>query len=221
VPTDVAKAEDMAALAQKTLAHFRAVHLLVNNAGVSGAPVATASLNDWQWTVGVNLWGVIHGIHYFLPTMLSQDSGGHIVNTASIAGLTCTDLGIYTVTKHAVVALSEALYLELSRMQANVKVSVLCPGFVRTQIVESERNRPSDLQDPDAAALTPEEEAFKAEIAAAVEAGMPPEQVADRVFTAIENEQFYILTHPELNGMIKRRMSDIVQGRNPSLPPTQ
>jgi NAD(P)-dependent dehydrogenase (short-subunit alcohol dehydrogenase family) len=218
VPTDVAKAEEMEALARKTLSQCRTVHLLVNNAGVAGAPVSTASLKDWQWTVGVNLWGVVHGIHYFLPTMLNQDSDSHIVNTASIAGLTRTELGIYTVTKHAVVALSETLYSELAQMQARVKVSVLCPGFVRTQIVESERNRPADLQDPDAA-LTPEEEAVKAQIAAAVETGMPPEQVADRVFQAIENEQFYILTHPELNPMIQQRMEDILQGRNPRLPP--
>jgi NAD(P)-dependent dehydrogenase (short-subunit alcohol dehydrogenase family) len=148
VVTDVSKAQDVDALAQRTLAAFGAVHLLCNNAGVwAGISAWDSSLADWEWVLGVNLWGVIHGIHTFVPLMLAQGTPGHIVNTASMAGLlTGRGPAVYRVSKHAVVALSEMLYHQLAHRGANVKVSVLCPGGVDTQIIDAARNRPESRQ---------------------------------------------------------------------------
>ena len=144
VPTDVSQARDVAALAQKTLEVFGAVHLLCNNAGVgTEAAIWESTLEEWEWVMGVNLWGVIHGVRAFVPHMLAQDTECHIVNTASMAGLISgPGLGAYKVTKHAVVSLSETLYHELAERGARVGVSVLCPGIVNTRIMESARNRP-------------------------------------------------------------------------------
>ena len=144
VPTDVSQARSVAALAQKTLEAFGAVHLLCNNAGVgSEAAIWESTLEEWEWVMGVNLWGVIHGVRAFVPIMLAQDTECHIVNTASMAGLISgPGLGAYKVTKHAVVSLSETLHHELAERAAKVRVSVLCPGFVNTRIMESARNRP-------------------------------------------------------------------------------
>ena len=138
VQTDVSKAADVEALAQKAFDTYGAVHLLFNNAGVgAGISLWESTLADWEWTLGVNLWGVIYGIRAFVPRMLEQDTEGHIVNTASIAGLVSgPGLGIYRMTKHGVVTLSETLYHELALRGAKVKVSVLCPGFVNTRIMD-------------------------------------------------------------------------------------
>jgi NAD(P)-dependent dehydrogenase (short-subunit alcohol dehydrogenase family) len=181
----------------KTLAAYGAVHLLFNNAGVgAGSTVWESTLADWEWTLGVNLWGVIYGIHFFVPLMLEQNTECHIVNTASIAGLISgPGLGIYKVTKHGVVTLSETLYDELALRRAKIKVSVLCPGFINTRVMESARNRPAELQND------PSEEKLDA---------------ADKDFQAIRDEQFYILTHPELKGAIQTRMEDILLERNPT-----
>ena len=148
VRTDVAQAAEVAALAQRTLESFGAVHLLFNNAGVAaGGPLWEMSLQDWEWVLGVNLWGVVHGIRTFVPLLLQQGSEAHIVNTASIAGLVSTPgLGVYNVTKHSVVTLSETLYQELQQTGAPVHVSVLCPGWVNTRIHQAERNRPPALR---------------------------------------------------------------------------
>jgi NAD(P)-dependent dehydrogenase (short-subunit alcohol dehydrogenase family) len=222
VQTDVSKAGDVEALAQKTFDTYGAVHLLFNNAGVgAGTSILESSLADWEWTMGVNLWGVIHGIRAFVPRMLEQDTEGHIVNTASMTGLISgPGLGIYKVTKHGVVTLSETLYHELALRGAKVKASVLCPGFVNTRIMDSARNRPARLQnDPAEEQLGPEIEAMVQLMRQAVEAGMPPHQVADIVFKAIRDETFYILTHPELKEAIRVRMEDILQERNPTFIP--
>ena len=222
VQTDVSKVSDVEALAQKTMETYGAVHLLFNNAGVgAGTSIWESSLADWEWTMGVNLWGVIHGIRTFVPLMLEQQTEGHIVNTASIAGLTAgPGLGIYKVTKHGVVTLSETLYHELALRGANIKVSVLCPGFVRTQIMDSARNRPVQLQnEPTEERMSPESEAMLQFMRQAVEAGMPPNQVADIVFQAIRDENFYILTHPEWKEAIRVRMEDILQERYPTYGP--
>jgi NAD(P)-dependent dehydrogenase (short-subunit alcohol dehydrogenase family) len=222
VQTDVSKAGDVEALAQKAFDIYGAVHLLFNNAGVgAGTIIWESTLADWEWTMGVNLWGVIHGIRAFVPRMLEQYTEGHIVNTASMAGLTSgPGLGIYKVTKHGVVTLSETLYHELALRGANVKVSVLCPGFVNTQIMDSARNRPARLQnDPTEEQLGPESEALLQFLRQAVEAGMPPQQVANIVFQAIRDETFYILTHPEWKEAIRVRMEDILQDRNPTYIP--
>ncbi len=209
----------MEALAQKTLATYGAVHLLFNNAGVgAGSTIWESTLADWEWVMGVNLWGVIHGIHTFVPLMLKQNTEAHIVNTASSAGLISgPGLGIYKVTKHGVVTLSETLYHELALSGAKIKVSVLCPGFVNTHIMDAERNRPVQLQnDPAEASISPQNVAIYQWLQQSVQAGMPPHQVAAIVFNAIRDEKFYILTHPEVKEAVQVRMEDILQDRNPT-----
>ncbi|MGZ3238796.1 MAG: SDR family NAD(P)-dependent oxidoreductase [Burkholderiaceae bacterium] len=219
VRTDVSKKEDMEALAQKTLDAFGAVHLLVNNAGVgTGTTAWDSSWNDWEWVIDVNLWGVINGVKIFTPIMLAQKDACHIVNTSSIAGLLAFHpSAAYQVTKHAVVALSENMHLSLEQQNANVKVSVLCPGWVKTGILDSARNRPAHLQNPPVT-YTPEQIALWRSAAEKLEAGMPASEAADHVFKAIVEEKFYVLTHPEYTPMIEERMTNIVRGNNPHYP---
>jgi NAD(P)-dependent dehydrogenase (short-subunit alcohol dehydrogenase family) len=220
VRTDVSRAEDVEALARQTLDAFGAVHLLCNNAGVGGGSSAWEStLADWKWVLGVNLWGVIHGVHTFVPLMLQQDTEGHIVNTASMAGLISgPGLAVYKVSKFGVVTLSETLYHELGLRGAKIKVSVLCPGWVRTRITDAERNRPAELRND--AGPAPQDPAYAAVeqwVRHAVETGMPPSEIADQVFQAIRDERFYILTHPEMAPAIRARAEDVLQQRNPKL----
>jgi NAD(P)-dependent dehydrogenase (short-subunit alcohol dehydrogenase family) len=218
VRTDVSQVRDVEALAQKTLEAFGAVHLLCNNAGVgTEAAIWESSLAEWEWVVGVNLWGVIHGVRVFVPLLLAQDTECHIVNTASMAGLISgPGLGAYKVTKHGVVTLSETLYHELAERGARVKVSVLCPGIVNTRIMESARNRPVDL--PTTEPLSSASGARWEALRQLVPAGMPPAQVADVVFEALRKDQFYILTHPGWKEAIRTRMEDILQERGPTPP---
>lgn len=220
VPTDVASASDVEALARKTVEAFGAVHLVHNNAGVAvGGRIWENTVADWEWVMGVNMWGVIHGVRVFVPLMLEQNTEGHIVNTASIAGLTSgAGRGIYRVSKHAVVALSETLHHQLVQIEAKVRVSVLCPGFVRTQLFDSDRNRPAALgnalaqQGVDLAAGTLLSQQFRQ----SVEEGIPPTQVAEHVFDAITEERLYILTHPHANDQVRARTEDILEEHNPS-----
>jgi NAD(P)-dependent dehydrogenase (short-subunit alcohol dehydrogenase family) len=216
VRTDVSQAKDVEALAQKTLEAFGAVHLLCNNAGVATSGTAwESSLTDWEWLIGVNLWGVIHGVRTFAPIMLAQDLECHVVNTASMSGLVSFPrTSVYAVTKHAVVTLSEILHRDLAGHGGKVKVSVLCPGLVKTQIVDSARNRPERLAAT--APMGPVEAAGWETLRRQMQTGMPPAQVADAVFQAIREERFYILTHPEGKGWIRTRMEDILQERNPT-----
>jgi NAD(P)-dependent dehydrogenase (short-subunit alcohol dehydrogenase family) len=217
VEMDVAKRSDVELLARKTLDAFGAVHLLVNNAGVgAGGTPWESTWNDWEWVMGVDLWGVIHGVKVFTPLMLAQHTECHIVNTSSIAGLIVGGamMGPYSTTKHAVVALSESLYLALQERKAPIKVSVLCPGFVKTNIINSERNRPVSLRN-EPAPLSPEDQAFRDYMVAATEAGMPPLQVADQVFEAIKEERFYIVTPPELMEAVRLRTDSLLSGGNP------
>jgi len=176
-------------------------------------------LADWEWVLGVNLWGVIHGVRMFVPRMLEQETEGHIVNSASVAGLISGPyMGIYKVTKHGVVALSETLYYELAERGAKLKVSVLCPGFVNTRIMESARNRPVELHDASGEEETsPEIEQLIQALHHDVQTGMAPQSVAEEVFNAIRAEKFYILTHPEEKQFVKTRMEAILQDRNPTL----
>jgi len=220
VRTDVSQSGEVEALAKITYDTYGAVHLLFNNAGVAGGTtVWESSLADWQWVLGVNLWGVIHGVHFFVPRMLAQDSEGHIVNTASSAGLmTSSGQGMYKVSKHGVVTLSETLSCELAARGAKLKTSVLCPEWVNTRILDAERNRPQAL------ANAPQEQHTSPEMVAALQAlrewlakeGMPPSQVAERVFDAIRQEQFYIFTHPTTKYVVQLRMEDILQERMPT-----
>ncbi len=217
--TDVSLAADVEALAQQAFATYGAVHLLFNNAGVgAGTTVWESSLADWQWVLGVNLWGVIHGIHSFVPRMLAQDTEGHIVNTASSAGLIASSgLGVYKVSKHGVVALSETLALELEERAVKIKASVLCPSWVNTRIMEAERNRPESLQNPSSEQnIGPEAAAKLQAVQQFVQTGMAPSQVAEIVFDAIRQEKFYILTDPVTKKLVQLRMEDILQERNPT-----
>jgi NAD(P)-dependent dehydrogenase (short-subunit alcohol dehydrogenase family) len=219
VRTDVSKRRDVERLAQRTLDAFGQVHLLFNNAGVAagGAPWE-ATWNDWEWVMGVNLWGVIHGVKVFTPLMLAQNTECHIVNTSSAAGLIAgSGSATYAVTKHGVVALSESLYLALQQRNSLVKVSVLCPGLVRTNIINVERNRPEELRN-EAVPMTPERQAGLAAFAAAIEASMPPQQVAQVVFEAIQKEQFYVLSHPEWMEAVQLRTDKLLRMENPQSP---
>jgi NAD(P)-dependent dehydrogenase (short-subunit alcohol dehydrogenase family) len=219
VRTDVSKRGDVELLARRTIDTFGQVHLLFNNAGVTvdGAPWE-ASWNDWEWAIGVNLWSVIHGIKVFTPLMLAQNTECHIVNTSSTAGLIVGSMAApYSVTKHAVVALSENLYLTLQQRNSLIKVSVLCPGFVRTNIANAERNRPAELQN-EPVEKTPQMQAGLNAFKAAIEAGVSPLQIADVIFEAIRKEQFYVLPDPEWIELIKIRMDNLLRLENPQSP---
>lgn len=219
VVTDVSQASEVERLAAQTLGAFGAIHLLCNNAGVGVVrSVWESTLADWQWVLGVNLWGVIHGLRTFVPIMLSQDTEGHIVNTASIAGLVVGpgSSSTYNVSKHGVVALSETLYYELAQRGAKVKVSLLCPAWVSTRIFDAERNRPGELRNTP---LTPPDSSTDEALIQALRQGMPPEQVAERVFEAIKRDQFYIFTHPETKEWVRVQIEHMLAERNPPVAP--
>jgi NAD(P)-dependent dehydrogenase (short-subunit alcohol dehydrogenase family) len=221
VRTDVADGAEVARLAAVTVEHFGAVHVVCNNAGVGGAsgPLWALGEADWAWTLGVNLWGVIHGIRAFVPILLAQGEG-HVVNTASIAGLLSpASMGPYVASKHGVVAISEVLARDLLAAGSKVVVSVLCPAFVRTRIHESVRDRPAHLAGAGADPRPAEGVMTAADIRALVEEGMEPETLAVRTVEAIREDRFYILTHPETVGAIRHRFDDILQGNYPRLPP--
>ena len=214
VRTDVSKASEVENLAAQTLDAFGAVHILCNNAGVvCSRPVWEHTLADWEWVLGVNLWGVIHGIRTFVPHMLEQGDECHIVNTASILGLVGgSGEGIYKVSKHGVVTLSETLADELAQKAANIQVHVLCPGWVRTGILDASRNRPDALKNP-VEKTQPRELIIggSRNTRAEMEAGLSPAKVAEHVYNAIQNGTFYIHTHPEHKAWIRERMERILE----------
>jgi len=227
---DVSKADDVEALAEHAIAEFDAVHVLCNNAGVGGGGMLDeCSLETWEWVLGVNLWGVIHGVKTFLPKLLAQNEG-HIVNTASIAGHTSfPSMGPYNVSKHAVVTLSETMLAEMQQRVSDVGVSVLCPGFVATNILDSERHRPERLMDPtpvgDGAAAggtegdaadAPDPEAIRAMAVDAYAAQLEPEVVATLVVDAVKGGQFYIFTDDKFDTEVAARHTDIQQRRVPT-----
>jgi NAD(P)-dependent dehydrogenase (short-subunit alcohol dehydrogenase family) len=218
VRTDVSSGADVEALAAKTVERFGTFHVVCNNAGVGGGagPSWTLTKEDWEWKLGVNLWGVVHGVRAFVPRLIEQGEG-HVVNTASIAGLLSPALmAPYVATKHAVVAMSEVLARDLEMIASKVRVSVLCPGFVRTRIAESHRNRPARLANTtQATGLEPAREMIRS----LVDGGISPDVVAGCVVDAIREERFYVLPHPELLGAVKHRMDDVLLGRYPKLPP--
>jgi NAD(P)-dependent dehydrogenase (short-subunit alcohol dehydrogenase family) len=165
--------------------------------------------------LGVNLWGVIHGIRTFMPILLEQGTEGHIVNTASMAGhLSMPFGGPYNASKYAVVAISEAMFFELEMMGSPVGVSVLCPGWVRTRIIDSDRLRPESLKA--AHPLSEGQQAIREMARAQIEAGLPPSAVADRVFEAVRDRRFYVFPHPEMLAAVRDRMETILEGRNPN-----
>ncbi|ADL50229.1 SDR family NAD(P)-dependent oxidoreductase [Clostridium cellulovorans] len=220
VRCDVSKENDIRVLAEKTLEAFGEVCLLFNNAGVAtGTLLWENTTADWQWVLGVNLWGLINSTKTFVPIMLKQNKECHIVNVASIAGFTaCPGNGIYSVSKHAIVNFSETLYYEMKLANAPIDVSVVCPGFVNTQLMNSERNRPSDLMNSlDSTSYGPQKQMFEKIFHDGVLSGISPEQVVEEIFQAIPNKKFYILTHKESKDLIRKRMEDILNENNPTI----
>lgn len=215
VAADVSQADQVDALRDRSLKAFGAVHVVCNNAGVAGltGTVWELSTADWEWVLGVNLWGVINGIRSFMPVLLEQDAG-HVVNTASVAGLIVGTLGSYSVSKHGVVALSEALYLQLQQHGPHIGVSVLCPGWVKTQILDAERNRPERLGTSRQA--DPTEAALREMARQLVDGGMEPAAVAAHVVDGIRARRFYVLTHPEMSDVILRRTEQVLAGGPPN-----
>ncbi len=221
---DVRRGDEVESLAQAAVKRFGAIHVVFNNAGVgAGGLIWESTQQDWEWVLGVNLWGVIHGVRVFTPLMLASAKAdpnfeGHIINTASMAGLlTPPAMGIYNVSKHAVVALTETLYHDLSLIDAPIGVSVLCPYFVPTGISHSDSVRPSDTQAT--TQPTRSQQVSQAMLEKAVSAGkVSAAEVAQITFDAIKAGQFYIYSHPQALGNVERRMQDILQAHNPSDP---
>ena len=222
--TDVASFEAVEALADASERRFGKVHVLCNNAGVSGGggagprPIWEQTEKDWDWVMGVNFWGVVHGLRAFVPRMLAHGEEGHIVNTSSILGLTTGAGSIYGVSKHAVARLTEGLYRDLATAEAKIGVTLLCPGMIATNIITSARNRPQALKDaaePTAearAAVAAMDQRFKTQ-------GMAPREVGEKVAQAILDDQFYLLTHPDNMAGVQRRFDDIAHLRAPSPAP--
>jgi NAD(P)-dependent dehydrogenase (short-subunit alcohol dehydrogenase family) len=210
---DVSKAAEVQAFAERTAAELQGVHLVCNNAGVSlGGAVWEHSELDWEWILGVNLRGVVNGVRAFTPHLTKQDEG-HIVNTASVAGLISPPgMGAYCVTKHAVVTLSEALHHDLRERGSKVGVSVLCPAYVPTRIAESERNRPKELG---SSMKGPKHAMLKKAVASGK---LSADDVARAVVAAVKADRFYILTHPAIKGAIRARMEDVLDERAPRDP---
>ena len=222
VAGDVSKSEDVEALAKLAMDSFGAVHCLFNNAGVgSGGLLWESTVKDWEWVLNVNLWGVIHGVRIFTPLMLESakhdpDYEAHIVNVSSIAGLISPHLmGIYNVSKHAVVALSETLYHDLAKTEPRIHASVLCPGFTPTGISQSHISRPDDMKNtaPPSASML----AAQQLVAKAVSGGkLTAVDVAEATFQAIRDDKFYIMTHPKFMPLVQARLDDLGAMRNPS-----
>ena len=225
VRLDVSQAAEVEAMGRATVERFGAPHLVFNNAGVgAGGLIWEHTLRDWEWVIGVNVMGVAHGVRVFTPLMLEaaeKDSSyeGHVDNTASMAGLVNPpNMGVYNVSKHAVVALSETLYQDLSLVSDQVHAHVLCPFFVATGIHQSERNRPEGLSNP-AAKPTRSQLIAQAMTQKAVTSGkVTAAMVAQYVLDAVRDDRFYIYSHPKALGSVQIRMEDVLQQRNPSDP---
>ncbi len=211
---DVSQAEEVEALAQFARSTFGDIHLLFNNAGVGAGNTAWEStLKDWTWVMGVNLWGVIHGISRFVPDMLTHGEPGYVINTASIAGLVRGHhSAAYATTKHAVVALSEQLQVEFERTGAKLACAALCPSWVNTRINEGGRNRPGHLLNPDAnRPVTPEMQRHWEEIQAAAAEATPPSVIADFVFEGMRAGKHYLMPHAESKAWVERRFEGILR----------
>jgi NAD(P)-dependent dehydrogenase (short-subunit alcohol dehydrogenase family) len=216
VVTDVSKVEQVDALAAATIERFGAVHIVCNNAGVGGAGDPwVGPIETWEWVIGVNMWGVIYGIRAFLPHIV-MSGGGHIVNTASIAGLYPGFSPPYDASKHAVVAMTEGLYTSLRAAEMPVGVSCLCPGWVKTGIAESERNWPAEL------GALPESDAgaqiSRSYVQRAIDEGMPPAAVADLVVDAVGNDRFWVFPHADFLDIAMERFHTVGEGLNPEPP---
>jgi NAD(P)-dependent dehydrogenase (short-subunit alcohol dehydrogenase family) len=225
VRTDVMSEPDVSKLADAAFGAFGAVHLLCNNAGVASATLRTraweAPLSDWNWILGVNFMGVLHGVRSFVPRMLAGGEEGHIVNTASVAGL-LTAANPYHVSKHAVTCLTEGIFKDFRALGVKLSASVLCPGLIRTSILDAERNRPAQFgPQTDVTALAPDIQRWAEGFRSALDAGYEPDQVASEVVDAVRADRFYIVpAQPFLVDLIRTRMEEIAQQRNPTQPPS-
>ena len=223
VPTDVMQEAEVKRMAQAAFDAYGNVHVLCNNAGVGGALGVDGVWNwareDWEWVLGVNFWGVVHGIHHCVPRMLAKGEAGHVVNTASAAGFVSGVTGApYTVSKFGVVALSEHLYKDLKAHQAKLSASVLCPGWVDTNIIDSARNRPAALAPKDASEPSAQSRERHEAVREFLKGGFRPEAIAEQVVDAIRADRFYVLpVQPQIEQAIALRMNDIRQGRNPTI----
>ena len=223
VRVDVMREQDVKRLADAAFDAWGNVHVLCNNAGVGGGAGADGIWNvppeDWDWVLGVNFSGVLHGIRHFVPRMLARGEPGHVVNTASAAGLVTGATGAaYTVSKHGVVALSEILYKDLKARGAKLSVSVLCPGWVDTKIIDSERNRPEALAPKAAAQITPQMQMWREAVRGFLKEGFRPEAIAGLVFEAVKRDTFYIVpVQPNIEEALARRLDDIRLRRNPTI----
>jgi len=219
VRTDVSQADDLSALAEATIERFGKVHVVCNNAGVfAGGRTWDAIGTDWEWVLGVNVYGVLHGVRAFVPIMLEQNEPAHVVNTCSMAGLINMPLsGAYNVSKHAALSITETLYHELAGLDTPVGVSALCPELIRTGIGRSDRNRPAHLKRGGDEG-TPEQEMVEAAIKASIDTGIPPSAMADRVFEGIKTNTFYLLAEEGTNwdAACRTRLDDIRLRRNPT-----
>lgn len=221
IPTDVSIYEEVENLANKSIEKFGSVDLLFNNAGVVvPGPVWELPVNDWDWIMSVNVNGIAYGLKAFIPIMLKQDTPCHIVNTASVAGLLTTpNMAAYHTSKHATVALSESVNYGMQAMDAKIKMSVFCPGFVQTNLHESDRQRPDrfkmDTDEPYYRSKTYQDGLARARHV--INTGIPIDSIGQSVFTAIEEERFYILTHPQYNPIIGKRVKDMLEGVIPSV----
>jgi NAD(P)-dependent dehydrogenase (short-subunit alcohol dehydrogenase family) len=215
VRTDVSDEASVQALAAAAVERFGTVHVVCNNAGVmSSADPWFGPLSTWTWLLGVNLWGVIHGVRAFLPVLATQ-AEGHIVNTASIAGLYPGFGAAYDATKHAVVAITDDLYTSMRQAGLPIGVSVLCPGWVRTNLLDADRNWPTGLGDEPPPALGAD--IVLGHVRRVIDEGMPPAAVADLVADAVEAERFWVLPHPEFVELAVQRWHDIAEGINPRI----
>lgn len=218
VETDVSKPESVEALCHAAYDAFGAVHVLCNNAGVATIGATWEhTLDDWRWLLDVNLWGVIYGVHYFLPRMMAQEEGGHIVNTASMAGLgTSPFMSIYDVTKFGVMALSESLWKELRVSGSKVSATVVCPGLINTDIMSSRRNRPAERAET--GAFGEAAQGFRQALTNGLASGYPPSEVARQVLECVKEDRFYCIPAQErvFEGALMR-FDDIRERRNPTL----
>ncbi|MFN0148019.1 MAG: SDR family NAD(P)-dependent oxidoreductase [Dehalococcoidia bacterium] len=223
VRTDVMHEDQINRLADAAFAAFGNVHILCNNAGVAATAATLRSrawespISDWEWTWGVNFMGVLYGVRAFIPRMLEKGEEGHIVNTASMAGL-LTGANPYNISKHSVVCLTEGIYKDFKAMGAKLSASVLCPGLINTNILDAERNRPAEFGATNLAEVRPEVREWSATFEAALKQGIQPEEVAQLVFESIRDDHFYIFpAQPNVMEVLKARMTDIMEQRNPTM----
>ncbi len=218
VTADVSQIGDFEILAEKTMEKYNNVHILCNNAGIGFGNGLTweNSIDDWNWVLGVNLMGAVHGIKTFVPIMENRGIESHIINTSSTAGVFCgSGSSPYAVSKHAVLALSECLYNDLIQRESKISVSVLCPGFVKSNILDPLRSRPDRFESFKAVELPPQLEMIGKAFKYAVDTGMEPDVIGEKVLKGIINKQFYIFTHENTKEQIKNRMDNMLFDKNP------